>query len=168
MNDAAKMTRGQRHRVAARKETMAAVEEQADRIAGLAHQPVNLAIGLDDRAHVMMEGHPDAEVSELLGEFRYLVAVGFPLVLGKRRAVGDRLPDAIMPAARGVGIDGYSCAEIAQQRQMRQDRLEFLVDLAVEDTAVLPAGDETQLVAAERLGEFCRFRGNLPPSSVPR
>ena len=148
---------------------MAGVEEQADRFAGRGHEPVDLRVGLDDGAHVVVEGHADAEVRQALGELGDLPAIGRPFVVGEAGALRDRRVDGVVAAARGVGIDDVLGAEIAEQRQVRQDRVELLVDLAVEDAAVIPAGDEFE-ARGRRGSDRARLlvRGNFPPSSVPR
>ena len=52
-----------------------------------------------------------------------------------------------MAAARGVGIDDARSAKIAVEREVREERLELLVDLALEDAAVPPAADQPEVVA---------------------
>ncbi len=107
--------------------------------------------GFDDSAHVVVERHPDAERRHAFGELRHFPAVSGPVGVREFRALGDRR-EAV--AAGGVGIDHDLATEIAQQRQVRFDRGEFLGDAAFEDAAVEPAGDELQLVACENRAEL--------------
>ena len=168
MHDAVEMAAQQRCRIAAGEQAVAGVEEQADAFAGRCHEPVDLLVGLDDGAHMVVEGHADAEFGDALGKPGDLPAIGRPFVVGQARALRDRRMDGVVAAARRVGIDDELGAEVAQQRQMREDGVELLVDLAVEDAAVIPAGDEFEPVAARIGPSSALVRGNLPPSSVPR
>ena len=77
-----------------------------------------------------------------LRQFGDLAAVGRPLLVVEPRPVRDRPPDRVVPPARGIGIDDMGGAEIAMKGQMRQDRLELGLDLALEDAPVPPAGDQ--------------------------
>ena len=80
---------------------MAGVVEQADRRSGRRHQPVDLLVGLDDRPHMVVEGHADAEIGHALGERRQPPPVAAPIrrpasfgrfEIGAKRSPSDR-PD---------------------------------------------------------------------------
>ena len=73
---------------------MAGVVEQADCLAGMVHQRVDLVVGLDDGAHMMMKGHADAEIGHLLGECRDLDAIGRHSSSARRgrSEIGRRIP----------------------------------------------------------------------------
>ena len=47
---------------------VAGVDEQADRRAGVGHQQIDLALGLDDRAHVVVIGHGHAALGHPFGQ----------------------------------------------------------------------------------------------------
>ena len=128
---------------------MARVVEQADRFSAPGHQFADLRVGLDDRAHVVMERHPHAEISHALGERRDLGAVGGPFVGGETRPLRDRVGDGAVASPRGVGIDDMFGAEVAQQREMRQDRLELLAHGLLADPAVVPARHQLQPVGGK-------------------
>ena len=64
---------------------MAGVVEQADRLAGMPHQQADLGVGLDDGAHVVVEGHAHAEIRHALGERGELAAIGRPFLGGRAR-----------------------------------------------------------------------------------
>ena len=56
----------------------------------LAHQEVDLALGLDDRAHVVVVGHRHAVVGHPLGELGELPAVGGEVLVGQPRPARQR------------------------------------------------------------------------------
>ena len=76
-----------------------------------------------------------------------------------------------MAAARRIGVNDDLSAEIAQQREVRKDRVEFLVDLPVEDAPVVPAGDEVEPVGREdgtKFGAVTRKFAAELGSAIPR
>ena len=84
VHDAADVAPEKRDRIAAREDAMAAIVEQADGAAGMRHQPVDLGLGLDERAHVVVEGHADAELGHALGERGEFPAVVRPVASARR------------------------------------------------------------------------------------
>ena len=86
--------------VAAGEGEVAGVEQQPDRLAGVAHQQVDLALRLDDRAHVVVVGHGHAVVGHPLGELGELPAIGGELGLRQPRARGERRVHLVLHACR--------------------------------------------------------------------
>ena len=66
--------------------------QEAGRFAGRRHQPADLLVGLDDSAHVVMEGHAYAELGHVLGEPCEAAAVVGPVAVGSRgrREIGAK------------------------------------------------------------------------------
>src|SRR6185369_223663 len=125
MHDPAPMALQEVHRIAACEEAMAGIEEQADILAGVGHQQIDLGIALDDRAHVVMERHPDAEGRHATGKLGDFRAVSTPFGREETRTLRDRPEYPVLTTSRNVRVDDDLAAEIAQKAQMRQNGVVF-------------------------------------------
>ena len=157
----------QRLGVAAGKGGMAGIVEEPHRLAGMPHQEADLGVGLDDGAHVVVEGHAHSEIGHPLGEFGELAPVGGPFVRRQPRTVGDRPPDSAVPPARGVGINDVGAAHVPQELQMRSDRIELGRDLLLGAAPVVPARDQRKPVPVEDRPQHGRLAGELAAKLGP-
>jgi hypothetical protein len=154
MHDTADVAAQQGGGITAGEQAVAGVEQQPDRWAAVAQHQIDLAIGLHDGSHVVMERHADTERRHAVGERGELLPVGGPFVVAQARTLRERLEDCRRRGGPMCRHTRRPCSQIAQQGQVRQDRGEFLVDVAIEDAAVIPAGDKAQMVAREQRPEF--------------
>ena len=119
-------------RIAMRVDAVSGVEQQTNGLAGAGHQAVDLVVGFDDGAHMVVKGHAYAKVGEPFGQRGDLPAVAAPFVIVQFRALRYRLEDAPVAAARRVGIDDEFAPLVPEHCEMGQDRIVLGLDLAFE------------------------------------
>ena len=135
---------------------VAGVEQQMHGRLGVRHEGVDVALRLDDRAHVVMIAELQPLVGEALGELGHLRAEAGPVALGQPRALGQRLRRGRRGSCSSVSATMTTSAPGALgHRDMRLRRLELLARRALEQFGRIPAADEDQA----ELGELGLQRG---------
>ena len=136
--------------VAAGEGEVAGVEEEAHRNVGRGHEQVDLGLGLDHRAHVVMVGERAALLLQPVGEPGELLAVAADVVGAELRAVGDRHRDPVLHRVRGLGIDQHRAAECQEEIELLAQASLLLVQTELQQAAREPAGDEGQAMVLEQ------------------
>ena len=83
------------------------------------------------------------------------------------RALRGRLENPVMPAARRVGIHHHLGTKVPQQHKVRQDRVEFLLDAAIERAAIVPARHQPQPVLCQDRPKFGGYARKLAAELGP-
>ena len=149
MHDAGKMPLQKINRIAARKSAMAGIEEQADFFTAMFHQRIDLGVRFDYRADVVMKRHAHAEVSHLGRQLRDLGAISRPVRIGQLRSIGNWPINSVVPTMRCVSINDMPGAAVLQQSQMWQNGVVFRLHVFFQNTAVIPAGNQLELIPVE-------------------
>jgi len=89
MNDPASMFLDDTQVIATGKTHVSGVIKQPDRVAGAAHQKIEIFLGLDPGAHMMVESEWHAHFCAIFRKARQAMAIGADLILIKRRRVSS-------------------------------------------------------------------------------
>ena len=123
----------------------------------MAHERVDVAFRLDDRAHVMMVAELEALVGQSLGELGHLGAVSGPVTFMQPRALGQRLRAVAVDGVRRLGHDDDVGPSAFGHCDMRFRRLELLARRTLEQLGRVPAANEAQA----KLGELVLQRRSI-------
>src|SRR5882724_7004588 len=140
---------------------VAGVHEQPDRRTGVGHQQIDLGLGLDDRAHMVVIGHGHAALGHVLGQDGQLGAIVLEIAGGKARPLADGRLLLALHAAGRLGVDHHRRAQLLEGDELLFHALLLLVDGTVEQAAGEPAGDELQLVRFEDGSKLPGIHGEL-------
>ena len=141
---------------------MAGIEEQADRGAGILHQPVHVFRTLDDRAHMMVHRHAHALFLHIVRAFGEALAELLPLgsgiqlgpAGGRRRGVQDDL-------AGRLGKDHDIGFQRREQGQVILHRRDLGLGIAAQQFGAVPARDQRQAVLLQDRPELAGLPGKL-------
>ena len=108
------------------------------------HEGVDLVLGLDDRAHVVVIDERQPLGGGELGDRLDVGAELRPLVLVQLGAVDQRPVVAAVDGVRGLAGDADLAAHGLQEVEMRLDGALLVLDRAGEQVQRVPARDEAQ------------------------
>ena len=125
--------------IAAGKGEVASVEQERNAFAGIAHESVELRLGLDHRRHVVMVGERHALVGAPLAEFGDAAAIGLHLVVGEFWLGGQRLGTIALDRAADLAIDDAGCTNSLEQVDHRLDAILVPGQVLIDQRAGEPA-----------------------------
>jgi hypothetical protein len=131
------------------------------------HQPVDLGLGLHDRAHVVMEREPDAALAKVTGDSVELRAEAGPCAsesTGRRDNGADGIA---VGAAVAFGEHHDLAAHGRKQIEMRATAATSSAPSARHKWALYHPDTRSRPCVAMIGRNVAASRGNLPPSSMP-
>ena len=118
------------------------VEQQVHRRLGVGHEGVDVALRLDDRAHVMMVAERESLSGELLREFGHLCSEVSPVALAEPWTLRQRTRTIAVDAVRYFGDDDDVRARALRHGDMGPRSLEFVAGGTLEQFGRIPTADE--------------------------
>ena len=168
VNDALSMALGDRDRVATGKGHMPRIQEQPDRGSGILHQPVHVLGALDDRAHVVMDGHAHAFRQHMIGYLGEALTQGLPFGHGAELGpAGGGCADVQDDLAGGLGKHHHRRGETGQQLQVIGHGRDLGLGIAGHELGAVPAGDKGQAMLFQQRPELARRAGEFPAQLHP-
>ena len=163
MADAVAIGARQSHRVSAAPERMSGIEQQMDGRPGMGHEGVDVALRLDDRAHVVMiaELSPCVEACSERSSSRQRRPSRLPAAAARQGALG-RPEWRSMSRRNHDGRAGPLVIAI-----WALGRFEFVIRVAREEFGRIPAADEGETKFGKLVLQRRAVLGNLLPFSMP-
>src|SRR5438067_12527187 len=140
-----------RDRITPRKRHVAAVEKQADFVAGERHQPVDIGGRFNRGAHVMVIDDAYAMLERVTRESRELVGVSTPLVVARKSRPFVQRRARTLHAVRDFAIDHHRGAIRSEKLEVRSNGGDFFFDRSKRELPRIPARDERQIVTRQHI-----------------
>jgi hypothetical protein len=138
-------------RIAAAPARVSGVEQEMHRRPGVGHERVDVALRLDDRAHVVMVAEFEPLSVEAIGEFGHLRAEAGPVAFAEPGSLGEGSRPVAVDGVRRLRRDDDGRAGGFRHRDMGLGRFELLARGARQKFRRAPAADEDETELCELL-----------------